>query len=106
MTDLLLQISVRKDPAGLQTSFQLLNEEAAKEFGPWHGLPEAIHALVHCALLLEGRMQIMKTLEEGSTPDPEVLQVKVLQMVETQAHALLPKALERCLSELGRIQVP
>ena len=106
MTELLLQISVRKDPSGIQTSFQLLNEGAVEAFGPWQGLPEAIQALVHCALLLEGRMQVMRTLEEGRSVDPEDLRGKVLQMLVTQAQALLPKALDRCLSEVERIQVP
>jgi len=106
MTDLLLQISVRKDPGGVQTSFQLLNEGAVEAFGPWQGLPEAIQALVHCALLLEGRMQIMKNLEEGRSVSPEDFRGKVLQMLETQARALLPKAIDRCLSEVERIRIP
>lgn len=106
MTELHLQVSIRKDAAGVQTSFQLLNEGEVEAFGPWRGLPEAIQALVHCALLLEGRMQIMRLLEESRRVVPEDLHQQVLGMIQTQALTLLPKAMERCLSELERIQVP
>lgn len=104
MTELTLRVQVRRGPEGLLTSLQVENEGGLEAFGPWRGLPEALSGLVHCALLLESRMQLMRLVEEGrSIAEPE-LSAKVEQMLGTQIKALLPQAIQRSLAEFQRIQ--
>ena len=100
MIELVLQIRVQKGTEGLTTSFSLLNETALEAFGPWRGLPEAISGLLHCALLLESRMQIMRTQEEGCSLEHPDLSEKVGEMLDAQIKALLPQAIERSLADL------
>jgi len=104
--ELRIQVVVRKVGSGLQTSFVLLNEEQAQDFGPFQGLPEAIHGMMQCTLLLEGRLQLLRLLEEKRPIDPVELEKNLMRMVQNQAQMLMPQTLERCLSELDRIQGP
>lgn len=103
--ELVLQVRVYRLSSGaLGCSLKLLNEEAAARFGPEAGLPEVSHSLLQLAVQCETKLQLLKLLEDGQTLDAARVASSVRRQLDVAVEMILPKVVEHCTLEMGRIQ--